>query len=101
MHRVADQSKDPTTGTTTNSCRCGCGQTVRRTFAQGHDQVFLASLRHKVSVGEMTADQAMAEAATVSLAFVTKVNKSLAIVAAQRARETARKEAATGNPRAA
>jgi len=101
MHRVANQSKDQTTGVTSNSCRCGCNRAVRRTFAQGHDQVFLASLRHRVSVGEMTADEAMAEAATVSRAFVTKVTKSLAIVAAQKARDTARREAATGNPRAA
>ena len=100
MHRVADQSKGQTTGATTNPCRCGCGKAVRRTFAQGHDQVFLASLRHRVSVGEMTADQAMAEAATISRAFVTKVTKSLAIVVAEKARE-GRKEANTGNSRAA
>lgn len=87
---MAEDSRGATE-TAPNDCRCGCGTKVRRMFAQGHDQVFLARLRSEVSAGRMTADEAMAQASTISGPFVQKVAKSMAIVAGQKARE-ARKE---------
>jgi hypothetical protein len=85
------RTQDPPSGDAT--CRCGCGRVVRRTFAQGHDQILLAELRHKVSAGEMTSDQALVEAATISPAFGRKVAKSLSIVAGEKARAASREPA--------
>lgn len=76
-----------------NKCRCGCDRIVRRTFAQGHDQMLLAELRHKVSAGEMTADDALQEAASISRGFGEKVAKSLAIVAREKARSAGKEHA--------
>jgi len=73
-------------------CRCGCGTEVTRTFAQGHDQVYLARLRSAVDTGQMTSDQALQEASTISAAFSRKVSRSLAIVADHKAREARREQ---------
>jgi hypothetical protein len=89
------------TETTLNDCRCGCGTKVRRMFAQGHDQVFLAHLRSEVSAGRMTSDAAMAQASTISGPFVQKVAKSMAIVAGQKAREARKESPKVPAPRAA
>ncbi len=91
VHRVAEDDRGKVTGGKTSPCKCGCGTEVRRTFAQGHDQVFLAHLRSEVSAGRMSSDEALAEASGVSSAFVKKVSRSMAIVVSQRARES-RKE---------
>ena len=87
---MAEDDRGAVTGGKTSPCKCGCGTEVRRTFAQGHDQVFLAHLRSEVSAGRMTADKAMQEASTVSAPFVQKVARSMAIVAGEKAREARR-----------
>jgi hypothetical protein len=95
MHRVAADSRVPATQGAQNLCRCGCKRPVQRTFAQGHDQVFLANLRSEVIAGRQNADWALAQASGISAPFVAKVAKSMATIASRKA-QTARKETPIG-----
>jgi hypothetical protein len=92
MHRVAEDSRVPDSRADPKRCRCGCEAEVRRTFAQGHDQIYLANLRSEVAAGRQTADWALAQASDISPAFVLKVSKSMAAIASHKA-QAARKGA--------
>lgn len=40
------------TAAPTNECKCGCGQTVTRNFAQGHDQKLVSTLAENIVNGK-------------------------------------------------
>jgi len=75
-------------------CVCGCGATVVRSFKPGHDQRFLSQIRRAVACGELPAEQAMAQARTVSEKFATKVSRSLEAVAREQERTATANEKA-------
>jgi hypothetical protein len=66
---------------TTTVCQCGCGASVQRKFAQGHDARHASQLRQAFEAGKLTRQQAQARADKISPAFSRKVQRSLELAA--------------------
>ena len=86
----------PAEETAPRNCRCGCGGMVagRSTFKQGHDAKWASQLKAAVREGSMSRADALVKAGEVSPLMLSKVTRSLDLLAKELAKAQAKPDEA-------